>query len=246
MKKCEDNGVIVITGASNGLGRELASYIYKKTIPLALIARNKLELDTIKASLDDSACNESVTIHSIDLTKSEEVNSCFDNILNIHKRIRALINCAATWTGGKSVKELSIENIHDSLMLNFFSCLHPIKALLSIPKEFICDPTTIINIGATASLRGAKNCSAFAIAKGALRQLSQCLAKELGADGIHVAHVIIDGLIDNKRTRLLNPKLKDNEFINMGSISEMIFTIIQQEKSCWTFELDMRPFNESW
>lgn len=188
--------------------------------------------------------SQHVSIHAIDLLDRQKTNTEFNIIANTHKKIRALVICAATWTGGKEVKQVDINEIQQSLDLNFFTTFNAVKAMLNLSSDYLTQPTAIINIGATASLRGSKNCSTFAVAKGALRQFSQSLARELWPNNIHVAHLIIDGLISNERTRLLNKELEENKFINMKSIVESIFHVIEQEKSCWTFEWDIRPFKE--
>lgn len=157
-----------------------------------------------------------------------------------------MVNCAAIWTGGKTVKELSADAMQQSISFNFFTAFNTVKALLNLPENVLQKPLSIINIGATASLRGSKKCSAFAVAKGALRQFSQSLARELWPENIHVAHLIIDGVINNQRTKLLNQQLNSDRFINMESIADSILQVIQQEKSCWTFEWEVRPFNETW
>ena len=133
-----------------------------------------------------------------------------------------------------------------SITQNFFVAFNTIKAMLDLPRNIIDKPAVIVNVGATASLRGGKNCSAFAVAKGALRQLSQSLARELGPEQIHVSHLIIDGLIANKRTKDLNSNKDNNKFIDMTSLADSIIGVIQQDPSCWTFEWNVRPFNESW
>jgi NAD(P)-dependent dehydrogenase (short-subunit alcohol dehydrogenase family) len=105
---------------------------------------------------------------------------------------------------------------------------------------------TIINAGATATLRGNPKVAAFAIAKSSLRIFSQSLAREMGPQGVQVAHVIIDGLLDNERTRSLNPNLQDDGYIQLQPAARSILDIACQERSCWTFEIDIRPFNEKW
>lgn len=239
------NSAVVIAGASRGLGRELSCLLSEEGQRIALIARDRNELEGLKIEINQKY-NNIVSIHAVDLTNFNKTKDVFDEIEKQHSKISALVNCAATWTGGKAVKELSTENMMDSLQLNFFTAFNSIKAMLDLPKETICKPAAIVNIGATASIRGSKKCAAFAVAKGALRQLSQSLARELWPENIHVAHLIIDGLIKNKRTTSLNPNFDDNRFIEMSSIARNILFILKQEPNCWTFEWDIRPFNESW
>jgi NAD(P)-dependent dehydrogenase (short-subunit alcohol dehydrogenase family) len=107
---------------------------------------------------------------------------------------------------------------------------------------------TIIFTGATASLRGAANFAAFAGAKHALRALAQSMARELGPQGIHVAHTIIDGAIDTEFIRENFPQryaLKDQDgILNPDHIAEMYWMLHQQPRDAWTHELDLRPWME--
>lgn len=100
--------------------------------------------------------------------------------------------------------------------------------------------------GATASLRGGAATTAFAAAKAAQRSLAQSLARHLGPKGIHVALVIIDGVIDLARTRKMLPDKPDTFFLDAADIADSIYHVARQAKSAWTFELDLRPFVETW
>lgn len=109
---------------------------------------------------------------------------------------------------------------------------------------------TIIFTGATASLRGGTGYSAFSGAKAALRMLAQSMARELGPQGIHVAHSIIDGGIDTEFVRGLRPdfdelKAKDG-VLSPDAIAQSYVALHRQPRSAWTHELDLRPWMESW
>jgi NAD(P)-dependent dehydrogenase (short-subunit alcohol dehydrogenase family) len=109
---------------------------------------------------------------------------------------------------------------------------------------------TILFTGATASLRGGKGYAAFAGAKHALRALAQSMARELGPEGIHVAHVVIDGAIDTPFIRDTFPEryaLKEKAgILDPEAIAENYWQLHQQPRSAWTHELDLRPWMESW
>lgn len=108
---------------------------------------------------------------------------------------------------------------------------------------------TIIFTGATASLRGSTGFSAFAGAKFALRALAQSMARELGPQGIHVAHSIIDGAIDTDFIRENFPDryaLKDQDgILNPDHIAEQYLQLHHQPRDAWTHELDLRPWMET-
>jgi NAD(P)-dependent dehydrogenase (short-subunit alcohol dehydrogenase family) len=108
----------------------------------------------------------------------------------------------------------------------------------------------ILFTGATASVRGGAGFSAFAGAKHALRALAQSLARELGPKGIHIAHVVIDGAIDGAFIRGLMPDAADRlareEILAPDEIARNYVWLTRQKRSAWTFEMDLRPWAETW
>ena len=107
---------------------------------------------------------------------------------------------------------------------------------------------TILFTGATASLRGSSGFCAFAGAKHALRALSQSMARELGPQGLHIAHVVIDGAIDTAFIAQVFPErhaLKDRAgILDPDHIAETYWQLHQQPRSAWTQEMDLRPWME--
>lgn len=110
---------------------------------------------------------------------------------------------------------------------------------------------TILFTGATASVRGGVGYAAFAGGKHALRALAQSMARELGPQGIHVAHVVIDGGIDTafirERRGAQYAELKDKDgILDPEAIAEAYWSLHRQHRSAWTHELDLRPWMEKW
>jgi NAD(P)-dependent dehydrogenase (short-subunit alcohol dehydrogenase family) len=109
---------------------------------------------------------------------------------------------------------------------------------------------TIIFTGASASLRGRSGFAAFTGAKHALRALAQSMAKEIGPEGVHVAHVVIDGAIDTPWIRENFPAraaLKPQDgILEPDAIAEMYWVLHKQPRSAWTHEIDLRPWMEAW
>ena len=103
---------------------------------------------------------------------------------------------------------------------------------------------TFIVSGATAGVRGGAKFAAFASAKFALRGLTQALAREYGPRGVHVAHVILDGLIDEPQTTRRFGQPGDGVRMSAEAIAQNYLWLVEQERSAWTHELDLRPFNE--
>jgi NAD(P)-dependent dehydrogenase (short-subunit alcohol dehydrogenase family) len=105
---------------------------------------------------------------------------------------------------------------------------------------------SMIFIGATASVRGGARTHAFASAKHALRGLAASLAKELGPRGVHVAHLLIDGRVRGERTRQRFPDVEDGQCLEPQAVAAAVCSLIEQHRSAWTFEMDLRPDVERW
>lgn len=109
---------------------------------------------------------------------------------------------------------------------------------------------TILFTGATASVRGGSGFASFAGAKHGLRALAQSMARELGPEGLHVAHVVIDGAIDTKWIEEMFPEryaLKDRDgILDPDVIAENYWNLHCQPRNAWTHELDLRPWTEPW
>jgi NAD(P)-dependent dehydrogenase (short-subunit alcohol dehydrogenase family) len=108
---------------------------------------------------------------------------------------------------------------------------------------------TIVFTGATASLRARPPFAAFASAKAALRALAFGLARELGPQGVHVGHVVIDGVIDGDMVAQNIPgireRLGEDGMLDVDAIADAYWALHVQQRSAWTLELDVRPFKES-
>ena len=113
---------------------------------------------------------------------------------------------------------------------------------------------SIFFTGATASLRGGEGYSAFASGKFGLRALAQSMAREFGPEGIHVAHLIIDAGVNTewvrdriRENRGIDPDaLPENTLMDPGSVAEAYWHLHHQSRDAWTFELDLRPYLETW
>ena len=115
-----------------------------------------------------------------------------------------------------------------------------------VPRE----QGSILFTGATASVRGAAGFSAFAGGKHALRALAQSMARELGPQGIHVGHVVIDGVIDTDATRKLFPdwfeQRPEDAILQPEQLADIYWMLHSQPRSAWSFEIDVRSYLESW
>jgi NAD(P)-dependent dehydrogenase (short-subunit alcohol dehydrogenase family) len=107
---------------------------------------------------------------------------------------------------------------------------------------------SLLFTGATASLRARPPFTAFASAKAALRAVAHGMAREFGPQGLHVGHVIIDGMIDgeqlNQRFPELRARMGDDGMLAVDAIADAYWALHTQQRSAWTLELDLRPYKE--
>ncbi len=104
----------------------------------------------------------------------------------------------------------------------------------------------LVITGATASLRGKPFTTAFAAGKAAQRSLAQSIARQYGPQGVHVALIIVDGMVGSEGMRARMPNRPAESFIEPDGYADAVAFLVGQRRSAWTFELDIRPHVESW
>ena len=121
----------------------------------------------------------------------------------------------------------------------------PLCAREAVPEMLRHGAGTIIFTGATSSVRGRGDAVAFRSAKFAVRGLAQSLAVELWPKGIHVAHVIIDGVINTPEVHKRHKASAQEPLLKPEAIAEAFWSLIQQDRSAWSLEIDLRPNKEA-
>ncbi|MBI1207360.1 MAG: SDR family NAD(P)-dependent oxidoreductase [Azospirillum sp.] len=225
----------VITGVGEGVGASLAGMLARAGYDLVGIARS----ERVKAELSARvAAGGGAYRHlACDLTDAPAVTARLAPLaagvaVVVHNAHHLLI---------KPFEETSAEEFERVWRVACFGAMLVAQTLL--PAMAARGSGTMIFTGATASRRGGAKFSAFASAKFALRGLAQALAREYGPRGVHVAHVVIDGLIWEPQTRQrFSPSQAG--CLAPDAIAAAYLGIIEQPVSAWTHELDLRPFSE--
>jgi short-subunit dehydrogenase len=235
----------IITGAGKGTGRFFAKTIAKLGANIALLSRTSSDLDTLKIELLKINSNIKVSTHTVDLSDSNQAKLAFDSIKLIHGlSVKAVVCFAGSWIKSKSLHILEVSDFIEALQVNFFCTFNTIKETIRI-----CEPElkglSIITIGGTSSIWMNPEAPVMSIAKGAIKNYSQLLAKQLMPKEVHVAHIVIDGPILNERGRYLNPNLHEEDFIKLESVAAEIHHVINQSRDAWTFEWDIRPYTRN-
>ena len=229
--------VCVVAGVGPGNGASCCRRFAAEGYSIVMLARNADYLASLSAQLPGSlpiAC---------DVRDPEAIETAFDRIRGEAGEVDVLIYNAGSgeWN---SVEGTTIEGMESSWRTNTLGLL--VASQQVIPPMKARASGSIVVIGATASLRGGANSTAFASAKSAQRSLAQSMARRLGPTGIHVSYVIIDGIIDLERTRAARPDISDEYYLQPDDIAQSVYDLTCQHRSAWTFELDLRPFGEKW
>ena len=241
------NGAALIVGAGDATGGAIARAFAREGLT-ACVTRRARNLDSLDALVSDieagggsarafgvDAREEDATIALVDQIEAE-VGPLEVCVFNIGANVRFGI----TETTGRVYQKVW----EMAAFAGFLAGREAARVMKPRGRG------TILFTGATAGVRGRDGFSAFAGAKHALRALAQSMARELGPQGIHVAHIVIDGAIDSQFIRENLPDADDRRardaLLIPDEIAKNYVWLHKQHRSAWTHELDLRPWNETW
>jgi NAD(P)-dependent dehydrogenase (short-subunit alcohol dehydrogenase family) len=249
----QDNGVAWIAGvgASAGLGAAVARRYAQGGLAVALTGRSPERLEALAVEIRASGGHAEALPG--DLGIEAEVQRLASRVQALGPLVAAVFNAGNAVRGG--VLDLSAQAFEQTwrggTLTGFLFAREAIRALLGNRRDEASEQGrgSLIVTGATASMRGGAKFAAFASSKAALRSLAQSLAREFGPQGIHVAHVIIDGGIDGEKLRSAAPQRAAaagaDGLLSPAAIAETYWQLHRQHRSAWTHELDVRPFREN-
>jgi len=225
---------VVIAGVGPGLGESLARRFVEEGCRVALLARTASYVEGLADDFGDG-----VVAVPTDLTAPNEVESAFETVRTELGPVDVLVNHASggSWKG---VREVSLDEFEHAWQVGA-------RAGLQCSQEALDDMLgeggtggTIVFTGATSSVRGRGGAAAFSSAKFAVRGLAESMAREFGPQGVHVAHVVIDGGILPPGQEVEQPE----EYLDPDAVADSYWHLVEQDRSAWTLELDLRPHVE--
>jgi NAD(P)-dependent dehydrogenase (short-subunit alcohol dehydrogenase family) len=235
--------VALVAGVGEGLGGAVARRFARGGHPTVLVARSADRLARIAGGIE--AAGGRGIAYVADLREESAVAKLFDDVeAEIGPIDVAVFNTGANYRA--SILDTPADMFEKVWRLGCYAgfLVGREAARHMVPRG----QGTIIFTGATASLRGSAQFAAFAAAKGGVRQVAQAMARELGPQGIHVASVIIDGMIDSQRVRERFPEraaqLPPDGMLKPDDIAETYWQLHRQPRDAWTFEVDLRPWAE--
>lgn len=229
----------VIAGVGPGLGAAIARKFADEGCKLALLSRSSPYIINLSNRLE--ASGKTVLPIPTDITDSAMVEASFDQIREELGTPDILVNHAGNAAWG-NLSELTPEAFENAWRVCTLGAFHCVKQVISDMIEK--GSGTILFSGATSAVRGRAGAIAFSSAKYAMRGLASSLAREVGPQGVHVAHIIIDGVINTPNLRERYQVEEGDPLLEPDAIADTYWALIQQERSAWSFEVDVRPHNE--
>ncbi|QVM07890.1 hypothetical protein D8B26_002586 [Coccidioides posadasii str. Silveira] len=236
--------IAVIAGVGPGTGASIARR-FAKSYVVALLARNPDNYQPVVQEISSSG-GRAVGI-STDVSDGNSVKSAFAEIAKAFPNMP--LAAAIYNVGGGLPRKPFLELSEDEFKAGFSSnggiSLFPGGHSAAFEGLGFRASAYTNFTGATASLRGSAGVAPFSTGKFALRALSQSLAREFGPQGIHVSHVVVDGIIDIERTKHIKLDAPDAK-LSPDSIADTYWYLHTQSRTAFTQELDLRPYIEKW
>ncbi len=233
----EARQVVVVAGVGPGIGVALARRFTEGGYAVALLARERKKVEDLAKEVPGSRG------YSCDVSDPGSIREAFTRTRDEIGDVDVLLFNAGSGVF-KSVEDITPADFENAWRVNAYGALLCSQAVIPAMKQR--GAGAIIFTGATASLRGGKATAAFAPAKAAQRSLAQSMARSLGPAGVHVGLIIVDGVVDIPRIRKTMPDKPTDFFVDPAGVAEAAWQLVHQDPRAWSFEIDIRPFGETW
>jgi NAD(P)-dependent dehydrogenase (short-subunit alcohol dehydrogenase family) len=229
--------VCLITGVGPGTGSALARRFAEGGYRVAMLARNEERLNALEKELPNARgyrCDVS------DPAQIETVASAVERDLGEP----AVVIHNAVGGGFGTFRDIDPALLNRNFQINTMGLLYLARRLT--PAMLRAGKGAFIATGNTSALRGKAGFAGFAPTKAAQRILAEAMARDLGPQGVHVAYLVIDAVIDLEWTRKRWPERPDDFFIKPKAIADEVWHVAHQDRSAWSFNVELRPFGETW
>lgn len=237
--------VILGAGASNGVGGALARRFGREGLHIVVSGRTQAKVDESAQSV--IRAGGSAEGFQADVSSEDDQGALFEHVASSGMPLAAVIFNAGS-NMPISFDTIKAEEFEMYWRVGCFGAFLTAKHAMPILAKQASG--SLLFTGASASLRGRPNFSHFASSKAGLRNLAQTLAREYGLQGVHVAHIVIDGVVngDIARGRFNEylASLGEDGSLDPDAIAEAFWSVHAQSRSAWTHEMDLRPFKETW
>jgi short-subunit dehydrogenase len=234
----ENVPVVLVTGVGPGTGAAISRRFSQGGYKVAMLARTRERLDALECELPNAKA------YPCDVTDESQLDSVIQAVRRDLGAPKVLVHNAVGGSFGNFM-EIDPKVLNGNFQVNTMALLYLTRRLA--PAMVEAGEGAIIVTGNTSALRGKPRFAGFAPTKAAQRILAESIARELQPKGVHVAYVVIDAVIDLEWTRTMTSKpAGDPFFIQPSAIAEEIWHVVHQDRSAWSFNVEVRPFQETW
>ena len=227
----------LIVGAGSGISASFARCLHSEGYTVALAARTP---DNVKGF----AAEIGATTHTCDATQPDQVAKLFADLDKLDGELDVVLYNASARAHGP-ITELDPADVAKSLAISAYGgfLVGQQAAQRFVPRG----KGTILFTGASASVKGYPNSSIFAMGKHGLRGLASAMGRELAPQGVHVCHFVIDGGVRNAaKGRIEGPGDPADKFLCPDAIADTYMHVVKQDRSSWSWEIELRPFAENY
>jgi len=229
--------VAIVSGVGPGTGAAITRRFTRGGYRVAMLARSRERLESLERAIPGALAVP------CDVADEAQVEAA---VATVRARLgdpRVLVhNAVGGWFG--SFLDVDPKVLNQNFQVNTMGLLHLARRVA--PAMIEAGAGAIVVTGNTSAIRGKASFAAFAPSKAAQRILAESMARFLGPKGVHVAYVVIDAVIDVEWTRRLQSDKPDDFFCKPDDIAEEIWHVVHQQPSAWSFNVEVRPFGESW
>ena len=240
-----NTGVVLVAGVGGGLGFGICRRFAAAGYDVAMVSRKRERLEPLAERINQDGGGGRAHVCPADIRDEATVEALFDRVEAEHGRIAAAVfNTGAQYR--QPFLDIPADLFEKVWRLGCYAgfLVGRAAARRMAPRG----AGSILFTGATASIRGGAEFAAFTASKSGLRAMAQSMAREFGRQGIHVAHVVVDGLIDSPVIRERFPEtiaaLPKDGALSPDAIGQAYVDLHHQHRSAWSFEIDLRPWSE--
>ena len=229
--------VCVVTGVGPGTGSALSRRFTVGGYRVAMLARNETRLADLERELPGAKA------YVCDVTDAAQVDATMTAIED-QLGAPSVLLYNAVGGGFGSFLDIDPAMLDRNFQVNAMGLLYVARRLA--PAMISVGKGAIVVTGNTSALRGKAGFAGFAPTKAAQRILAEAIARDLGPKGVHVAYIVIDAVIDVPWTRERFQEKADDFFIKPAAIADEAWHVVHQDRSAWSFNVELRPFHEPW
>lgn len=225
--------VVVVTGASDGIGRETSLRIAREGVHLALIARSEEKLQTVEQECRNNG-SPHVQYYSVDMTDTDKLEEMVGYIAKDFNGIDALVNIAGVWQKLNYLEDIPAKEVDKVLAINLNAVIHTTRLILPHLKEK--EEAAIINFASRSGVTAQPGQSIYCASKWGVHGLTEVLKEDLKGTGVRVAGIYAAGI----RTGLLDragDKINMDEFSDPADIAETIYFMLSRPPKIWLHDV---------